>query len=85
MAVSLSDKQKELIFTKMFAFVNEPYSLDFMKQENWFQLRTWNQDAETLFKNWLVKYFQQNLEMRKSLATKAADWFMLNYGWKIKE
>ena len=84
MDISLSEKQKDVIFSKMFAFVNEKYTVEFTKNPDWFRSREWNKDAETLFKNWLVKYFIQNLEMKKSLATKASDWFLLNYGWKIK-
>lgn len=84
MSISLSDKQKDVIFSKMFAFVNEKYTVEFTKNPDWFRSREWSKDTETLFKNWLVKYFIQYLELKKSLANKAADWFLLNYGWKIK-
>jgi hypothetical protein len=85
MNISLSEKQTDVIFSKMFSFVNEKYTIEFTKDPDWFRSREWNKDAENLFKNWLAKYFNQQLEMKKSLAIKAAEWFLLNYGWKIKE
>lgn len=84
MSVSLTEKQMGYILDKMFAFVNEKYTVEFTKEPNWFHKKEWSKDAETLFKNWLVKYFKQNHEMKTSLANNAADWFLLNYGWKIK-
>lgn len=84
MNISLSDKQLNTILSKMFSFVNEVYTVEFTKNPDWFRSREWNKDAENLFRNWLIKYFKQNLDMKNALATKSADWFLLNYGWKIK-
>jgi predicted transcriptional regulator len=85
MNISLNDKQLETIFTKMFSFVKETYTKEFTKTENWYRTREWPKDVELLFRNWLIKYFMQNLDLNKKRATSTADWFLLSYGWKVKE
>lgn len=62
--------------------------------DNWFKLYEWTEEEQEDFKNWLIDYLYVKNKSRKVIATnpiknkkhleKIADWFIFNYGWKIK-
>ena len=67
--------------------------MDF-KKENWFHMFEWTQKQENDFKKWLISYLFETKEARQELMSrpeknkkhieKVANYFICNYGWKIK-
>lgn len=54
---------------------------DLTKTPNWFQSKTWTEKEESEFKEWLIAKLRAKLKFSKTLATKKAEYFLLNYGW----
>ena len=68
--------------------------IDF-KKEGWFCKYTWTEKEQDDFTDWLTKYLYNNHKARIDLMTitskikryckEAADMFVFNYGWKLKD
>ena len=79
---------------KMFEYVSEKYSEEYVKGKDWYHKKQWTQQQEDHFKKWLVDYLTRTKQARKELIwsdykskqviEKAADMFILSYWWKTK-
>lgn len=71
---------------KMFQCVGfEKLDEEFIKQDNWFQKKTWTQEQSNEFKQWFIQECKKDLKCTKNMAEKEHNWFDLMWGWKINE
>jgi hypothetical protein len=86
-------KHLEIVLKEMCSRVGANYDYIDFKKEQWFWDYEWTQEQETNFKRWLTDYLCNNKEARKELVLlssnkdnilKAATFFVMNYGWKLK-
>jgi hypothetical protein len=85
----------EIIMKEMFKRVGEQWDEEYPKQKQWFSKHSWTQEEQNDFNKWMVDYLYNNLEARKQVLTsrvknkrmiqKAVNWFLLDFGWKLKE
>jgi DNA segregation ATPase FtsK/SpoIIIE-like protein len=86
---------RDVVLEKMFAMVGEKYTLEFVKQPEWFCLQEWGKETEDKFAEWLFGYLKRNKEARKELMARPTSdrvrikqvvmEFIFQYGWKTKE
>ena len=84
----------EHIMTEMFNRVNETYTPEYVKQENWFMEKEWSQEEQEDYMNWLEKEMLKEWKLLKCLMSiqnkskknikRFANEFVLNYGWRQK-
>jgi len=87
-------KHLEVIMKKMFSYVNEEFSWDYVKEPNWFIKHEINQEDEDNFIKWFENYLLNNKEARIELMfypsknkrdiKNTINLFLFNYGWKRK-
>ena len=85
-------KYLDIILKKMFSMVKADYS-KFKNEPNWFMKRSWTEEQQNKFRQWLIDYMTKNSEARQELMSirskkfvnKFVDEFIFNYGWKIKK
>lgn len=63
--------------------------------DNWFQQYVWTEEEQEKFEKWFVDYLYANKEAREEITTvrvknkkrlrKAAQYFLLSYGWSFTE
>lgn len=61
--------------------------IDF-KKEGWFTMFSWTEKEQDDYKKWLVKEMQKQKEYNfynKRFLEDSAAWFVLDFGWKLKE
>ena len=90
----MSSYHLEAIFANMCGVVGANYLMIDRTKENWYLQHNWDIVTETRFRDWMADYIhkmlgaQQELYgrryMKKHECIKAADMFLLNYGWKTK-
>jgi len=83
------------ILEKMFEMVYEKYTPEFIKQPNWYWLKTWDKDTENEFSEWMFAYLKRSKDARTAvmkrpskdpkLIKKVVSEFIWQYGWKVKE
>ena len=74
---------KMWLIKEMFNFIGAEYSDEFVSQEDWYWKCSWTQDEENEYKKWMVNDLR-DLGVTKKIAIGIADWFLMDYGWKIK-
>lgn len=67
--------------------------IDFKKRD-WFTRYSWTESEQEDFKKWFIGYLMKSRKARDELLEipiknlerikKAASWFLLDYGWKLK-
>ena len=76
----------DLCMKEMFLRVGLVYpNPEFTSQKDWYSLKTWTEQQENDFKEWMVKFIWT--KMRSSYWTKKdvdlkVGMFLLNYGWR---
>lgn len=56
----------------------------YTNREFWFHRKTWTLAEGDDFLDWLTAYYQTKTHLNKKYARKAALWFDLTCGWKIR-
>lgn len=84
-------KHLKEILEKMFSYVGEKYTPEYVKQDEWFLNHSWTKEQQDEFIVWLVDYLK-NSEARKELMmfpikdrknlVMFSQHFVFNYGWK---
>ena len=84
-------KHTNIILEKMFSYVGEKYTPEYVKQDEWFLNHSWTEEKQDEFISWLIDYLK-NPEARKEVMrfpTKDrkslemfSQHFVLNFGWK---
>jgi hypothetical protein len=84
----------ENIFAVMCRLVNTDYNKVNRTKKDWYWEHEWSIETDRLFRDWYADYLhkmsgaQRELYNRKYMSKadciKAAEWFLLDYGWKIK-
>ena len=84
----------ENIFAVQCRLVGADYNKVDRTKEKWYLEYEWDQEVDTRFRDWVADYIHKLPEaqwelyerryMRKEDCVKAADMFLLNYGWKLK-
>jgi len=81
------------VMNKMFSYVNEKYSSEIVRQEDWYNKHTWTEKQQLDFVDWFVDYLYKDKEARNSILNtgsmriskgrirKAVWQFVFNYGW----
>jgi len=88
-------KHTNIVLNTMFLWVGANYSDIDTQEDNWFFKHTWTEEEEKDFKKWLSSYLYGMKEaqrelcdmnyMKKGDCNRAADMFVLNYGWCRKQ
>ena len=84
-----------IILKEMCNRVNANYDEIDFNSDRWYLLYSWTELEEDDFIDWMIKFFQKNKKATKVLFKyntytkkvfkQAAEEFVWNYGWKIKE
>lgn len=84
----------EIVMREMCKRVGAVYEKINFKSNKWYLKYTWTREEEDDFAKWFAKYLYDNNTARKELTVvaknkkqiqKAVNWFLFNYGWKIKD
>ena len=88
-------KHTNIILNTMCLYVGCNYNDIDMQEDNWYFKYTWDEQTENEFRDWLISYIygikdaQRELYgfsyMKKTDCEKAADTFLLSYGWCNKQ
>ena len=71
---------------KMFQMVGfDSFDKTFVKQKDWYSLKTWTEAEEEEFKKYFVSEAKKKLGWSKSTAEKEYAYFNLMWGWKVSE
>ncbi len=73
------------IWTTLFAAVGRTFSPELIKQPGWFNKSTWTTNQQKVFREFLVKTAMQDLGKTKLAATRLANRFVRDYGWKVDD
>ena len=71
--------------TEMFRRVGRKYSAQATSEPDWYCESTWTSQQQAEFVKWLANLIRRELKRRAYRADREAGWFVLNYGWKVKE
>lgn len=91
--ISNLDKELEFILRKMCSCVNADFDKIDFKKNGWFREYEWTQKQENEFAEWLVNALYKDKKLRgifqfctknKESLKKNVAWFLLMYGWKLK-
>ena len=88
------DEHIQEVLMKMGEFVGiDIKKVDFGDTE-WYTRHEWSEEKQQEFSDWLTDYLYKKNKARKVIAEnplknkkhlrKVADWFIFNYGWKLK-
>ena len=81
-----TDKFIKKVLNKMFKTVGfDKFELEFTKQKDWFQKKTWTEAQQNEFRDWFVAQARKDLKMSKRYAESEFSWFNLMYGWSVKD
>lgn len=84
------------ILRKMCSYVDKKLSPMSLKPwtKNWYKEYSWTDKQQEAFKVWMIDYLYTNNDARKTimntniknkrLITNTVDWFIFQYGWKVK-
>jgi len=81
-------KMQEFIdeaFVEMFRRVGQTYDFELLKEQEWFRKHQWDTKTQDEFKTWLIALLRKKFKMRKTQAEREAVWFILNYGWVVRD
>jgi len=88
------DTGLEKVLRKMCEAVGAVYEDINFEQPNWFWSYSWTQAQENEFKEWLKDQIKQDRKVKglfkpfsvrnKAVTEKTVDFFVSNYGWKLK-
>jgi hypothetical protein len=68
---------------QMFKVVGfDGFDEEFVKNEDWYSLKTWSQETENKYKEWFFKHAKKDLKWEQQTIEKEYAWFNLMYGWK---
>ena len=73
------------ILKKMCSYVNADFdSIDF-KRTGWYLEHIWTAEQQEDFREWLIEYMKKHKRKLKIYKpVKAANWFILAYGWRCE-
>lgn len=57
------------------------FDREFVKQDEWYTKRTWTENQERAFKDWLVNECRTKMKWSKKIAETEAAYFLLMWGW----
>lgn len=88
----VENKHLTKILKKMFTYVKEKYTPEYVKQPEWFCKHTWTIKQQNKFTDWMVDYLYNNAEARREIMSfprknkkdikEVVDWFLFGHGWK---
>lgn len=76
------DKFVQKAFDKMFDVIGMKFDEEFVRQEDWYQQKTWTSEQEQDFKKWFIQEAKKDLKFNKTMAEREHAWFNLKWGWK---
>lgn len=87
-------KHKTIIFKRMCRVINIKYKDVNFSKKDWYLEHSWSEKKCNNFQAWLEDYLYKSSAARKELMNvpiknkkvikDVVDWFILNYGWRIK-
>jgi GR25 family glycosyltransferase involved in LPS biosynthesis len=87
-------KHLKTIFTEMCKRVKADPTKINPKKEEWFRKHSWTLEEQDDFAEWMTNYIYNNKEAMKEIliyttrskkkVREAVDWFLFNYGWRLK-
>jgi hypothetical protein len=73
------------IWTTLFAAVGRSFSPEVVKRPGWFNKSEWTTNQQKAFREFLIKEAMQHLDKTKPAATRLANRFVRDYGWKVHD
>lgn len=71
---------------KMFEAVGMKYpNKRFTNRDGWYTRRTWTQAQEDTFHKWFTIFVRRHLGLSVRAARIEVSWFLLMWGWKVKD
>ena len=91
--MELTEKQYDKILEKQCNMVGVNYKHFFalflegkVMPKEWYLKHSWTEKQEKEFEEWLIEYLKKiKSGWSKSLLVKYVSWWILDYGWTIKE
>jgi hypothetical protein len=78
------DKFLKKALNKMFVDVGfQSFDENFVKQDNWYNLKQWTTEQENAFKAWFLTEAKKDLKFNKQMCEREFAWFNLKWGWKV--
>ena len=87
-------KHLRVILKEMCKRVKCNYSSFNFDKPNWFWGYQWTEPEQDDFRDWLINYMKKHKDAREELMSinsketymleRFANWFLLDYGWKLK-
>jgi len=92
--MEITDSQLKTILKKQATMVKCPFSIFdpiYVKHsampKDWYLKYSWTEQTQNIFKQWLVNFLKTKTRfkiMSKKYLEACADWFIFDYGWKLK-
>ena len=89
------NESTKTILKEMCSIVNANYEEIDFQQNDWYFLYEWTMEEQNKFTEYLINLLYENSKIRrdimsipsknKELIKKTVNYFIANYGWKIKE
>ena len=83
------------ILEKLFEMVGDTFVVDKVTHPRWFLKHSWSKKEQDLFREWMLNYLRENKSareeilanpnMRSKRVAKAVDFFIMSYGWKLRD
>ena len=87
-------KPSDIILTELFSRVKLKYNPNTIQKEGWYLKKSWTEEEQKSFTQWLSDYLQSHADARKQIMARpsklkkdcdrVASSFVFNYGWKLK-
>lgn len=78
-----TDKFFKKAINKMFKVVGfDGFDEEFVKNKDWYCLKSWSQEIENNYKKWFFKQAERDLKWDLNTIEREYAWFSLMYGWK---
>jgi len=85
MLINKEEKFLNAALTEMFRLVGRKYSPKATSKPDWYCQSTWTSQEQNEFAKWLAELIRRELRRRAYRADREAAWFVMNYGWKVKD
>ena len=77
------DKFFRKAIDEMFKVVGfDGFDEEFVKNKDWYSLKSWSQDVEDNYKKWFYQQAKKDLKWNPKTIEREYAWFHLMYGWK---
>lgn len=81
-----SEKEVHKYLKEMFKRVGEEYPNPFTEQDDWYTKKSWTEEEQDNFRDWLKKEMKKdNKRWSEKIIKSEVAFFLLMWGWTIKK